>query len=561
MDSKSSIINEIKGFLPFINEEFIVSISNKGIYKRSMKDLEKLGDAIVLSVKEAGIIAAEIEDVKVELNVNIQKSTCSCPSSSMCRHRIMTLLYLKEFYDKNQDEAGAEEEAAPVENPVEEYKELKELTPEKALEIIGKKNYNSLISSIFIRDEAFFEYADMLTVTISTQNVRIFFPKENSIANSMCSCKEKGLCIHKAYALISYLIKEGKLKEDDSFYESVEVGEKEREFIHNLQKFISSIFDRGISGLTGNEISQTDKFYIQAYGLKFFALAEELKSLSSELGFYFSKNISFSNKRMFHNLCSMYNRAAALLKAESSRKKLLLAGQRQEEKFLLSRVNLTGLGAAGTITKRGDLLLTGYFYCEDLKSILSMSTLRPMDSGVNIIGMYKMGQVWSNDYSFEMVTTSKVVLSDAKLSTGKVSSAQSTVGTIKDKTVTADIENIAADDYQQVREEIKQHKFRYFEPYSSVKNIFLVKCNEIKDIEYDKIEQKLKFLSLDGKGNTITFEIKYNTVSEKAIKYFENKRSRFDFEYILGSITEKKGELTGTFISCILDGKVANIFF
>lgn len=559
MDSKSSIINEIKGFLPFINEEFIVSISNKGICKRSMKDLEKLGDAIVLSVKEAGIIAAEIEDVKVELNINIQKSTCSCPSSSMCRHRIMTLLYLKEFYEKNQ--MGAEEEPAPLENPMEEYKELKELTSEKALDIIGKKNYNSLISSIFIRDEAFFEYGDMLTVTISAQNVRIFFPKENSIANSMCSCKEKGLCIHKAYALISYLIKEGKLKEDDSFYESIEIGEKEKEFIHNLQKFISSIFDRGISGLTGNEISQTDKFYIQAYGLKFFALAEELKSLSSELGFYFTKNISFSNKRMFHNLCTMYNRATALLNVKSSKKKLLLAGQRQEEKFLLSRVNLTGLGAAGTVTKRGDLLLTGYFYCEDLKSILSMSTLRPMDSGVNIMGMYKMGQVWSNGYSFETVTTSKVVLSDAKLSTGKVSSAQSTVGTVKDKTVTADIENIAADDYQQVREEIKQHKFRYFEPYSSVKNIFLVKCNEIKDIEYDKIEQKLKFLSLDGKGNTITFEIKYNAVSERAIKYFESKRSRVDFEYILGSITEKKGELTGTFISCILDGKVANIFF
>lgn len=41
MDSKNSIINEIKSFLPFINEEFIVSISNKGIYKRSVKDLEK----------------------------------------------------------------------------------------------------------------------------------------------------------------------------------------------------------------------------------------------------------------------------------------------------------------------------------------------------------------------------------------------------------------------------------------------------------------------------------------------------------------------------------------
>lgn len=63
MDSKNSVINEIKPFLPFINEEFIVSISNKGIYKRSIKDLEKARENILLSVKDTGIIEVKIEDV------------------------------------------------------------------------------------------------------------------------------------------------------------------------------------------------------------------------------------------------------------------------------------------------------------------------------------------------------------------------------------------------------------------------------------------------------------------------------------------------------------------
>ena len=199
MDSKNSVINEIKPFLPFINEEFIVSISNKGIYKRSIKDLEKARENILLSVKDTGIIEVKIEDVVVELNVNIQKSRCTCPSSSICKHIVMALLYLKEFYDSNQngEEKEIEEDKEEKIDETNFYEELKKLTGDKILEIVGKKTYNSVINSIFIRNEAIFEYGDMLTVTIASQNAKVYFPKEKSIENAMCSCKEKGICSHK----------------------------------------------------------------------------------------------------------------------------------------------------------------------------------------------------------------------------------------------------------------------------------------------------------------------------------------------------------------------------
>lgn len=562
MDSKNSIINEIKSFLPFINEEFIVSISNKGIYKRSVKDLEKARENISLAVKDTGLIEVKIEDAVVELNVNIQNSKCTCPSSSICKHIVMALLYLKEFYDNNQD--GAEEIKEEAKEEIDEtvfYEELKKLTGEKVLELVGKKNYNSLINSIFIRNEAVFEYGDMLTVSIASQSVKVYFPKENSIENAMCSCKEKGICSHKAYALISYLIKKGKITEEDTEYDKIEIGEKEREIIQNLHLFISSIFDRGISGLTGNEISQAEKFYIQTYGIKLFAAADELKNLSSELGFYFSKNISFSNKRLMHILCSVYNRTSALLVTEDNRKKLMLAGQRQEEKFNLDNIELIGLGASGGLTKRNDLLVTAYFYCKDIKTILSMSTLRPYENSSQLGTLYNMGQVWSNDLSFKEVSMSKMTLRDAKLSTGKVSSAKSTVCSIKGKTSEEDVQEIAVSDYSFIGEELRKHKFKYFEPYSATKNIFLIKAEEIKNIEYDKIEQKLKFDSCDSNGNIITFDIKYSSVSENSIKYFEKNKTGLYFEYILGSISEKNGVMNGRFLSGMQSGQIKNIFF
>ncbi|MCD7979404.1 MAG: hypothetical protein LUF31_02350 [Fusobacterium sp.] len=57
------------------------------------------------------------------------------------------------------------------------------------------------------------------------------------------------------------------------------------------------------------------------------------------------------------------------------------------------------------------------------------------------------------------------------------------------------------------------------------------------------------------------FDIKYNSVSENAIKYFEKNKTGSYFEYILGSITEKNGIMNGKFLSGIQDGKIKNIFF
>ena len=172
-----------------------------------------------------------------------------------------------------------------------------------------------------------------------------------------------------------------------------------------------------------------------------------------------------------------------------------------------------------------------------------------------------MGQVWSNELSFKEVSVSKMILKDAKLSTGKISSAKSTVCNIKGKTTEEDINELAVSDYSLIITELRKHKFRYFEPYSATKNIFLIKAEEIKNIEYDKIEQKLKFDVLDSNGNTIVFDIKYNSVSENAIKYFEKNKTGSYFEYILGSITEKNGIMNGKFLSGIQDGKIKNIFF
>lgn len=553
MDSKDSIIKEIKTFLPMITEEFIISISNKGIYKRSLKDLEKVRDSISLTVVAKGVIGVKVDGCDVELNRNIQSSTCSCPSTTMCKHRIMGLLYLKEYYENNFED---ESEVKSVESD-EEYRELKELTAEKLLELLGKKMYNSMISSISIKDETEFQYGEILTVTLPIQNVKVYFPKERSIENSICSCKEKKICEHRAYALMSYMMREGKISEKDLESVTVEIGEKEREFLKNIKNYLESIFDRGIHSLNKNEIDRLEKFYIQAYGMKFFAGAEELKSLATEIGYYMNKNISFSHKRMLHTICTLYNRLNSLQVVEKREIKNILIGEKQEDKFNLSKITIFGLGASAFLTKRGDILITSYFYCEDIKKIISMSTLRPDG---DIIQLYNMGTVWREEISFERASISKIILKEAKLSLEKVSSSRSSISHIKGNTTLDELQKLAIEDYSIIQKKIRQNKFDYFSPYSSTSGINIVKVDRIEEMEYDRVEQKLKWKVFDFEGRVINFYLEYNRVTEIGIRYLERDKGK-GISYILGNIYERKGELLGRFLSCVIDDSINNIMF
>ena len=565
MDSKNSIINEIKNYLSFINEDFLISITNKGIYNRSKKDLDKIQDNIIISLTEKNEIEVKIEENTVVLNLNIQNSICTCPSSNVCKHIIISLLYLKKYYEENisaEETNETREEKEEIKPIALEYEALKNLTCEQALEWIGKKNYNALIRSVQIEKAAVFDYEELLTVTLKNQNEKVYFPKENSIENAMCSCKEKGMCKHKAYALISYLLQERNLDlspEEDK----VMLGKKEEEFLTKIQSYIAMLLDTGLSSLTDGEIKRIEKLYIQAYGMNFFYIANELKSLSGEFVYYFNKNVSFSNSRLYHILCGIYNRARAILLAkENSTKRAVLIGVRKEESYILNQSNLIGLGAACRLTKRKDLLLNAYFYCLELKKMIVMSTLRPFENnGVTPEYLYNGGLVWSEDVSFHTACISKILLKQARFSSGKVSGAKSTICNIKEKTKEEDIQSFVIKDYSLLKQELEKRPFQYFEPYSEADNIFLIKSQKIENISFDKVNQKLNFISFDEKGNTITFEIKYSPVTETAIKYLEKNKDRKLFEYILGNITNKNEQLIGSFLSGISQDGVKNIFF
>lgn len=589
MDSENRIIikEKLKNLVPTLSEDLFISISNKGIVNRGKKDLEKERDHIVFTINEKGeLIAAAAEETFVTLKDAVTACTCSCPSLSVCRHIIMVLYYAKEYYE-SMSNGTAVPRLISYENEEiltfaeinytstkEDYIELNTLTIDEIKKIIGKKDYMSIINSIdmsndtavsqLLKNEAVFSYGEMLQVSLKSQDVTVYFPKTSSIANSICSCKERGMCRHKSYALISYLVTECNISLPYET-ETIELKEKEIMFLRQVKVQMESYLEKGIASLTKDIIWQTEQNYIRAYALKLFQLAVEFKLLSSNFAAYFSKNLSYSNAKTMHIICKIYNRTMALLNmsCDDSRKGLLI-GKRKEESFKLNELLLIGLGVVPKLTKRNDLLFSAYFYCMDLKEILILSTLRPLENQKDMLSLkeylFKTGLFWSDELPLNKFYKNQITVKDAVITSGRISGTKSSVCTIKEQVTEKCLFDICLKDFGSLREELRGHTYQYFAPYTEVNRIYLVQIYDMGITSYDKIKQRLLFPIYDKTGEEIMIEIQYNAITEKVIGALENNRD-IKFSYLLGDFREKNGKITGMYLSGMYNGTICNLYF
>ena len=68
------------------DEEYLIALCNKGTVNRAKKDLS----AVQLEIKqiEGETVTLAVGDALCTITAPLGSSTCSCPSSTMCRHRI-----------------------------------------------------------------------------------------------------------------------------------------------------------------------------------------------------------------------------------------------------------------------------------------------------------------------------------------------------------------------------------------------------------------------------------------------------------------------------------------
>ncbi|SEL08976.1 SWIM zinc finger family protein [Ruminococcus albus] len=111
-------VKEIRKLIASADEDTLVSLANKGTYKRACKDAE--GAPADFTENDDSIVL-DFGGETVTIKSPLDKSTCTCPSRAVCRHIVGALVVMKGVIPA--DEAAApepEQETPAAENTAEE---------------------------------------------------------------------------------------------------------------------------------------------------------------------------------------------------------------------------------------------------------------------------------------------------------------------------------------------------------------------------------------------------------------------------------------------------------
>ena len=92
---KNDITDKLKILKKYTEENFLISLTNKGIYNRALKDFKNIKNIEIEEAEDK--IKISFYNIEIFFTENIKETTCNCPSQKICKHIIIALLYIKEL--------------------------------------------------------------------------------------------------------------------------------------------------------------------------------------------------------------------------------------------------------------------------------------------------------------------------------------------------------------------------------------------------------------------------------------------------------------------------------
>lgn len=546
MDRKDYIINgdgchaSAGQFVPFANEAFLVTLANKGLYKRALKDLETTGQ-VELTVTD-GRLQVRLDDITVSLDPNVAQSTCSCPSKTVCKHILMGILVAAGYASSESETAPAGCEnvspnATPEPPSSEAWKELKNVDLAQLRKQAGKKLFEDTLRLIQDGWTADFTEGDILEATINTESITVYFPKEDSLNRAVCKCGESGLCKHKLIAILSYLSLQGTLSSDTdgSQPELSLLTENTLNVLKGASRFIIGILEKGLISCGENEAETAIQYSIRLETCGIGNLARLFRSLSSDIENMLVKHVGFQPLTTFATLSRLHNTITLILRNTQNNEMLsrLIEGTRSDY-YTTPVGHFTGLGAYPWQTRSGYFGITAYFFYHEKQSICTLTSsmadyyehTQSLVTPENLNRQLEMQSFWNNNASLARLSSSTLVLRNFKLNRQqRLSSSTQTQCEIENKVTISGLDALLAIPELSdptLRPEERYDYFRKKQP----EQLTLVPFTHLSEVYFDPSEQKLYFTAIneqvEAKGS-----LAYSELNRNAIRKLEQLGGRY----------------------------------
>ncbi|KLI47263.1 zinc finger SIM domain-containing protein [Brachyspira hyodysenteriae] len=576
-------INNLK---QYINENFLLTLTNKGIYNRSVKDIDNIinnsPEKIKIEETEDKIKVTIDTGEKIEVILNdedIKSSKCSCPSKDICKHIIMSLLYIEHLDTENKEnESNTDTAENNTEIEIKEenntFDEVKNISYDEIKKLSTKKNFEYALDRLDDNIEADIEEKAMLEINIPEENVIIYFPKKDSIKKAVCSCKDSSLCAHKIIAILKY----------KQMYNSLEeIKEDDKEIDENILKFskefIENIFEKGLYSCSEKDFDIAEQLSVKLQVKEMPELAKMFRSISESIDSMINKHASFNKLFTFAILSRLYNTIKVIEKAKQdndNKTVKLLTGEIRSKYINRKSAELVGLGSYPWISSTGYLGASAYLYNLNTKKLSFFSYVIPTfydNSKISyddVRSNYRKKIHFENNISIEEISKYKLKFINYKVNNEeRISSSKFTSVILNDRMdykLLEEIKNsknneeLFAENYDDIKN--IDFKYDYFNKNDRSK-IIIAKFQIIENQEFNKIEQILYFDIVNNyeedDEERLTLNVKYTSIHSNGIKYIMNyKNSNIDKDRFI--VLEKTKYYIRP-ISIINANAVINIFF
>lgn len=567
-----------KEYLAGVDDDYLIGLSNKGIVKRSYKDMET-AKAAVVRIGENIVMAVDGETCIIKNPLG--ESTCTCPSRTICRHVVQSVLVLKEYVMMHDDkksscdvseearednrERGQEHQEHVSAPTLSIWEEIKAFPLEVLKKALGSRGFQTFVNQVLSGKKPQIINTSIVTVQLPGQEttVKLLSPLEYS----SCTCHKKEMCVHKAMAILwcqldrQYLTQEA-LQEQQ---QTVQIYHQEqvKAAAEELKKFLTELLDTGLARTSPDVLDYLERLAIICHNAALPKLEGDCRNLSAAFAAYLKRMASFRTKAILDMLTRMYSRTCLLLAAQNDSEIAMYAGQFKSEYFPAGTLHLIGIAAEHFEGRSGYEGDTCYFLEENNGRWYTYTNSRPMFYEKRQKGALQKAQApWGLSIAIEDLATVRLRLEGAKVNdTGRLSASGETKGEIvgERKLLLQEIRHCCYKDFKELFDKVlmpAKQGWLYDSREGAMDNFVFLQPTSLGEAIFEKATQRLSLLLLDEKGNEVIIEMAYSKQEASAIRYLEriSKRlvdSKEEIPYFLGTVYLKESKIMMYPVACL----------
>ncbi|MCW3790440.1 hypothetical protein OM416_02550 [Paenibacillus sp. LS1] len=550
-------------FSKLCTEDYLIRYANKGLYKRSLKELDN-GVSVTYAWNQSSVSCQLSDGTHCTLENTLDHWECSCPAEHICKHVLIAILYDQREHS-SEDSMNADEKHAldkdsaisdndPLDLPkdvsvtdaksnlvsnVDDPSEIPHTVSreiesrfrwmtESDLTVLIKSYSSSMIEEVVFRlrypEEIKIIEDSLLTVHLKSQNIEVSFTEEASLAKALCKVPQTAGKMAKLEALLRYRVLRG-LDDTDALSGRVYEAKFSLQTVQECRIMLAGLLKTGLARLPQSYMAQLETLAIAAHSGNLPDIERSLRGIQGELQLFFNRHIRFSMQSMLDRVSKLY---LALQVLEEEKVSVIqqsqLIGSFRSKYFTVPSLHLYGLGADAWETRSGFRGITYYFYCFDDEEIYTYSDVRAVyydDQQFSYAEHYGAYTPWLPNLTFRQFVGEEVQFHSVKVNEERrISSGEGAKLAILPRT---GVEALNMGKYMQDVSSVLQEESRSFDLFAAPRErLAVIRVARIVDHNFVKQTQDLVLTVESVEGERLALTLPYSTDWQTMIQRLES---------------------------------------